>query len=102
MSRWKCIVPPPDIGKRVAVVVYNFRFVVFRYVQHCSSAEETTREQTEVCLFSPRFSLGFKKLFVKGTVQCMHMYSLTKHFPNHFNLFKCKRAYVNLVKNQTI
>ena len=67
--------PPMDTENHVAVkdwirttvTVHNFRITVFCYAQHGSSAEETNRVQTAVCLFSLRFSLG-----------------LNFYYPNHF------------------
>ena len=65
-------VPPLDIEYHVrtatAIAVHNFRIAVFCYAQRSSSAEETNRVQTAVCLFSPRFSLGLNVYYSYSTV----------------------------------
>ena len=59
-------VPRPDIRNRVrtatAIAVHNFRIAVFCYAQRSSSAEETNRVQTAVCLFFTAVLTRFKFL----------------------------------------
>ena len=105
-SDWPVTVPPPDIGNRVktataiAVAIHNVRIAVFCYAQRSSSAEETNRVQTAVCLFSSRFALGLNFSYSYSAVLLRNI------FPVIFNLFQSfnpqKPSYLDLVKSRII
>ena len=70
-----------------AVVVHNFRIVVFCNAKRSSSAEESNQVQIAVCLFSLQFTLGLNFSYTCSYSTVQFRNSFTKQFPDYFSSF---------------